>query len=167
MAALPLLKLSALFVKTIAKPLTNQLQTATKTRPRLADFFASCGNAVNYVYSRSNVIAAGHKFVGVKPLPRDQAIADGVSILSETIVVGFSTGVIIIDSMRSSRANAIKAEKAAEEKKQDAIALEQRFLELERKVEEARKERNSWILWRNDHELQKQKENEKRSTWWW
>ena len=165
MAALPLLKLSTLLVKTIAKPLASQLKSASATRPRLANFCASIGNSVHYIYSRANVIAAGHKFVGVKPLPAEQAVSDGISTLSEALVLGFSAGAVIIDALRSANSNALKAEKAAEEKRIAAEELEKRFLDLERKVEEARLERSSWLSLLNNNDQKVKTESNINNSW--
>jgi len=130
-AALPLLKLSTLAVKAIAKPLASRLKVEAAIRPRLREMCESLGNGVHYLYSRINVMASGHKFIGVKPLSPDQALADGISTLSESLVLGFSAVVIVVDYQRSAASNEAKAIKAAAEKQAEFERLESRFLALE------------------------------------
>jgi len=130
-AALPLLKLSTLAVKAIAKPLASRLKIEASVRPRLREACESLGNGVHYLYSRINVMASGHKFIGVKPLAPEQALADGISTLSESLVLGFSAVVIIVDYQRSAASNEAKAIKAAAEKQAEFERLESRFLALE------------------------------------
>ena len=96
-AGLPLLKLSTLLVKAIAKPLASGIKNEAKKYPTIDYVCVSAGNWVHYCYARINVAAMGYKFVGVKPLPHDQALSDGVSFLAEAFVIGFSAAVVVID----------------------------------------------------------------------
>jgi hypothetical protein len=165
-AGLPLLKLSALLVKTIAKPLASRLKVEAASRPALREFCEKIGNKVHYIYSRMNVVASGYKFVGVKPLAPEVALNDGISTLSETLVVGFSAFVVIVDYSRSATSNAEKAEKAAEDKRRTQEELEARFRALEdratameqraerrwfqrekERTDEAAKASSSWFWW--------------------
>jgi optic atrophy 3 protein len=133
-AGLPLLKLSTLLVKTIAKPIASRLKSASVRRPYLRRFYEGIGNGVHNMFARMNVVASGHRFVGVKPLPPDVALSDGISTMSEAFIVSFSAAVIIIDFSRSAASNAVKAEKAASEKRIEKELLEERFRGIEAKL---------------------------------
>jgi len=148
-AGLPLLKLGTLFVKTISKPLASRLKIEAQKRPLLGRMCQGVGDGIHYMYSRGNVVASGYKFVGVKPLPVQEAVSDGAGVIAEGLVVGFSVFAVVVESLRSAKSNAQKAEKAAEEKRREAEALEARFLKLEQLVEEARMERRQWFSRQN------------------
>jgi optic atrophy 3 protein len=165
-AALPLLKLSTLFVKTISKPLASRLKVEASKREGLRKFCQSIGDGVHYIYARGNVIASGYKFVGVKPLPEEQAISDGISTLSETVIVGFSAFVIIIDAMRTSKKNAAKEEKLKEKEWREREALEERFRTLEAQIgwlQEKENERNKSFLSRQQEKIEVKTKN--KSSW--
>lgn len=169
-AGLPLLKLSTLFVKTISKPLASRLKVEAKNRPLLGRLCQGVGDGWHYMNSRGNVVASGYKFVGVKPLPVLEAVNDGAGILAEGLVVGFSVFAVVVESRRSANSNAMKAEKAAEEKRRDAQALEERFLKLERLVEEARQERSQWFVTQKQRKSESESSTKQAGGWmagWW
>jgi hypothetical protein len=161
-AGLPLLKLSTLLVKTIAKPLGGYMKSKARQWPRLDTTMCWVGNSYHYANVRLNVLASGHRFISCKPLPHDVALKDGVSIFSEGLVLGFSAFVIITETARSTaKANAKaqreEAQKVAHEKEQDRerrdllkrlTRLEQvvgrRALEREKEREERRVKGRSW-----------------------
>ena len=113
-AGLPLLKLSTLLVKTIAKPLGRYMKNEAKYRPMLDRSFCSLANAIHYANVRVNVLASGYKFISLRPLPHDRALAEGVAIFSEGLVLGFSGLVIVVEFNRSAKKSAASAAKAAE-----------------------------------------------------
>ena len=67
-AGLPLLKLSTLLVKTIAKPLGRYMKNESKYYPLLDRSFSGLANAVHYTNVRVNVLASGYKFISLRPL---------------------------------------------------------------------------------------------------
>jgi hypothetical protein len=153
------LKLSTIAVKAIAKPLASRLKIEAAVRPRLREVCESIGNGVHYFYSRINVMATGHKFIGVKPLAPETALADGISTLSESLVLGFSAAVIIVDFQRSAASNEAKAAKAAAEKRAEFERLESRFLALEART--LAMERRAESRWFN---LESEKAREEREA---
>jgi hypothetical protein len=74
MAGLPLLKLSSLLIKTISKPLATRLKFEATRSPAFHRAGVYCGQTSHYLSSRINVFASGYKFLGVKPLPKDEAM---------------------------------------------------------------------------------------------
>jgi len=134
-AGLPLLKLSALLVKTISKPVGMFFKAQSQKEPRVAKFFMDVGQRMHYVQSRINVIASGYKFVGVKPLPNDQALNDGAGTMSELLVLSLSATIVIYEYQKSAikdrdKANALNAEKQAQR-----FLTEQRFKDIESRLQ--------------------------------
>ena len=140
-AGLPLLKLSTLLVKTIAKPLGRYMKNESKYYPLLDRSFSGLANAVHYTNVRVNVLASGYKFISLRPLPHDRALAEGVAIFSEGLVLVFSGLVIVVEFNRSAKKSAASAAKAAEkelahEREQDMqrAELDKRLTLLEQAV---------------------------------
>ena len=96
------------------------------TRPQFAEFCVTLGQFYHKINSRINVIASGYKFIGVKPLPTEQALNDGIGYISEMMVISFSATVIVIEYNRSENKNAEKAKKTAEKEALDKKTLEDR-----------------------------------------
>lgn len=134
MAGLPLLKLSSLLIKTISKPLATRLKFEASRLPAFYKASVRAGQASHYMSSRINVFASGYKFLGVKPLPVDEALDVGVSYLADGIVIFLGATVIIIEYKRGEAKNAVKAEKAAAKELADKLALEARFSDIEQKI---------------------------------
>jgi len=131
MAGLPLLKLSTLLVKTIAKPVAARMKVEASRRPAFHDICTSLGQRMHYLSSRLNVFASGYKFVGVKPLAVEQALNDGIGTISEALVLSISASVIIIEYRKSEAKAAKKSEIAAKEKSHEEEKLLNRFQAIE------------------------------------
>ena len=107
----------------------------SQKEPRLAKFFMDVGQRMHYVQSRINVIASGYKFVGVKPLPNDQALNDGAGTISELLVLSLSATIVIYEYQKSAikdrdKANALNAEKQAQR-----FLTEHRFKDIESRLQ--------------------------------
>jgi hypothetical protein len=140
-AGLPLLKLSTLLVKTVAKPLGKYLKNESKYYPWLDRTLCKFANAIHYTNVRVNVLASGYKFVSLRRLPHDKALSDGVSIFSEGLVLGVSGVVILVESARSAAKSEASAKKAIEKEKalneaqdRERAALDVRLTRLENAV---------------------------------
>ena len=134
MAGLPLLKLSALLVKTISKPVGMFFKAQAQKEPRAAAVFMSVGQRMHYVQSRINVFASGYKFVGVKPLPNEQALNDGVGTMSELLVLSLSATIVIYEYQKSAIKDRDKAAALNAEKQTQRFMQEQRFRDLEARL---------------------------------
>ena len=115
-AGLPLLKLSTLLVKTIAKPLGGYVKSKAKQFPILDRALYNFGNSYHYAFVRVNVLASGHKFISCRPLPHDQGLKDGTAMFSEGLVLGFSAFVILVETARSQAKAAASKQKLDDEK---------------------------------------------------
>ena len=134
MAGLPLIKLSALLVKTISKPVAAFMKAQAQKEKRLAEFFCLIGQSMHYVQSRINVIASGYKFVGVKPLPGDQALNDGVGTFSEILVLSISATLVIYEYDRGVKKDIVKNDKLSAEKAHQRYLTEARFQGIENRL---------------------------------
>ena len=136
MAGLPLLKLSSLLIKTISKPLGTRLKFEASRFPTFYKASVSVGQTSHYLSSRINVFASGYKFLGVKPLPADEAMEMGVSYLADGIVIFLGATIIVIEYTRGEIKNKLKAEKAAIAEAEFKSSLDERFTNIERKIQE-------------------------------
>ena len=134
MAGLPLLKLSSLLIKTISKPLGTRLKFEASRFPTFYAASVKIGQTSHYLQSRVNVLASGYKFLGVKPLPVDEAMEVGVSYLADGIIIFLGATIIIIEYSRNEAKNKIKAEKAAASEAENNANLEARFTVIEQKI---------------------------------
>lgn len=138
MAPLPMLKLAGLLVKTLAKPVANRLKVEAGKHPKLSAYIVYIGQFAHQISSRANVLAAGYRFLGVKPLLKEEALSKGVNFLSESLVFTVAGAVIVVEYARSEAKSAEKSAiaNAKEEAYRKAVsdrieALEQRISDLE------------------------------------
>lgn len=152
MAQIPVLKLTALFVKTIAKPVTSFMKSEASKHPTFSSLCANIGQVQHRLMSRINVLTSGYKFVGVKPLEHDVAFARGVELLAEVMVVSISGGIIMVEFWRSEKKAAIKSAQAAEKEARIEQELNERLAFLEGRLhgiemfldDEARAKLKAW-----------------------
>lgn len=83
--ALPLIKLSALFLKQVSKPVASRLKVEAQKSRRMHSVLCRLGEFSNQTQARVNVYAAGYRFVGMKPLPVEEALTTGITFVSESI----------------------------------------------------------------------------------
>eukprot|EP01035_Chromulina_nebulosa_P022791 gene22791-29510_t len=86
MSGLPLLKLAGLLVKQIAKPLSNRLKQQANKNERTNESLISFGQLLHRLSSRLTVFVSGYRFLGVKPLPNEEALSKAVVFISESVV---------------------------------------------------------------------------------
>eukprot|EP01038_Epipyxis_sp_PR26KG_P005329 gene5329-7395_t len=136
MAGLPLLKLAGLLVKQIAKPLAGRLKIEAGTNPSFKSFVVNVGQRVHEVLSRANVLVSGYRVLKIKPLPEQEAMDSGITIISESLVYIVSGTIIVLEYNRSEEKNAKKAKDTKE--KEDAFnkLLNERFQVLHSKIDE-------------------------------
>jgi len=166
MAQLPLLKLSGMFVKYMAKPVAARIKVEATKHPKTIGKWAEfLGQTAHQIEKRLNVLAAGYKFLGVKPLPQEEALNNGIGFISEGLVISITACIIIIEYKRSADSAAEKAVIAAAEKAESRRLLEARFTEIENRLNDielhaSREKRMSLESYR----LSRQKESENNSN---
>ena len=55
---------------------------------------------MHQVNSRINVMSAGYKFIGAKPLPDDIAMKDGSGMIAESIVFGVAGAIVVYEYVK-------------------------------------------------------------------
>jgi len=108
-------------------------------------------------------LASGYKFVGVKPLAADEALVKGVEYISEFLVIGASTTIIMIEFTRSENKNAIKAAQAKAKEERLDLALHTRLACIEAGIlgiesvldRQARRRLDAWKAENMGNEIQK------------
>lgn len=136
---LPFLKLGSLLLKTITKPLSSRLKFEAQRRPKFQAMCGWVGQWSHYVFTRINVFASGYKFIGVKPLPPNDAVDVGISYLSEGIVMGSAASIVIVEFDRGETKNKLKAEKQAAKEAAEKAELEARFRSIDERIQDVEK----------------------------
>ena len=70
----------------------------------------------------------------IHPLPHDRALAEGVAIFSEGLVLGFSGLVIVVEFNRSALKSAASAAKAAQKEAEHEAEQDRQRTELEKRL---------------------------------
>ncbi len=73
------------------------MKAEASKHPNFSKFCEAIGQFQHVVYSRVNVLASGHKFIGVKPLEFDKALSAGVEAVSEFTVLAISGTFILVE----------------------------------------------------------------------
>lgn len=123
-------------MKQLSKPLASQMKQWVKKNEQFADFCAQIGEFSHQVMSQISIRSAGLKVVTVKPLPREDAVADGVGYASEVFVFSIATSVLVYEYQKSEASNAQKALRAKDKEANFKIYLNSRFKEIDSKIAE-------------------------------
>lgn len=106
-------KVATLIIKTLVKPIANQLKKNAVHEGWFRDSCHWAGQVSNTVLTHVQLRSMGHKVKKIKPLPTDDAVKAGADIFAEAMVL--TTGMVVIGlevvrKMRADKAAAIKAE---------------------------------------------------------
>lgn len=134
MAGLPLLKLSGLLVKTVAKPVAARMKIEATKHPNFLKWVLFTGQSAHAISSRLTVMASGYKFMNVKPLPQEEALSKGINFLSEAFVFCIAGGIITFEYTRAEINNREKAVKAAEKEAGEKRLLDEKFAEIDHRL---------------------------------
>ncbi|KAJ1430281.1 optic atrophy 3 protein-domain-containing protein [Ochromonadaceae sp. CCMP2298] len=134
MAPLPMLKIAALALRTISKPLAARLMKQTKSHPLVSRICAIAGEYAHQITSRINIMASGYKVVTVKPLPKEDALNDGVGVISEVLVFSFAGFLVAYEYKITEDEKAMKSAKAAQIEADYKQSLQDRFDSLEKNI---------------------------------
>jgi hypothetical protein len=148
MAALPVMKLGGLFLKTLSKPFAKRLKNEGIKHPYLRETFAFTGESTHQLTARLTIWSAGFKVKNIKPLDREVAITRGADIFAECIVLGVASAVVFYDYNASKASSKAKdAEKLAELDEIDRVLcnrlteIENRLVEVEEELRNSERER--------------------------
>mmetsp|Transcript_2511 Transcript_2511/g.5300 ORF Transcript_2511/g.5300 Transcript_2511/m.5300 type:complete len:262 (+) Transcript_2511:21-806(+) len=131
MAPIPLVKVGVLVLRTIAKPVATRLMIDAKRHPTIEKLCVSVGQSFHQVSSRINILASGYRIVGIPPIPHEQALNDGVSIVSDVLVFCVAGTILWYEYNAAEHSAAIKAAAAQKEKDDAKQDLENRLSSLD------------------------------------
>ncbi|KAK9463867.1 optic atrophy 3 protein-domain-containing protein [Lipomyces oligophaga] len=103
------LKISALAIRTIAKPIANSVKARAKVH---GPFRRACIGVAQILHSSD--VRMRQKLLGsnvkIRPLNDAKAIEMGANFLSESVLFGVAAGVVIFETVRSSRKETARRE---------------------------------------------------------
>jgi len=135
--ALPLAKLAGLMVKTVSKPVANQLKFYAKNSERFERYYIALGNALHrlqvtvFRQSHGDVVTRRTK---VKDLPPEKALDAGAGFIGDAFVYLVAAGVTVYEYARGRAKEARKVQKQEEEKLKVEAEYDRRMSELERQL---------------------------------
>jgi optic atrophy 3 protein len=166
MAGLPLFKLGALLLRTLAKPVAKSLKERASSEsalvhppPRERECLAAhenfrgiviqVGNTLNQVQTQIEVRLLGHVPKNIKPLREDLAVAMGAEFLSEAFIFGVAAGVLIVEVARQNDSKNRELEHKAKTEADKAAAREARFKAVEKSLSrlDSRLDKLEKVLW--------------------
>eukprot|EP00753_Platysulcus_tardus_P019740 PLAT7489.1.p2 GENE.PLAT7489.1~~PLAT7489.1.p2 ORF type:complete len:168 (+),score=30.99 PLAT7489.1:8-511(+) len=136
MAALPFAKLGALLLKQLSKPVAKQLSARAAESDLFRSLCIGLGRITNQGTWRMQMSLMGHKAAKVKRLTDIEAVQRGTAVLSEIIIIGVGSGIIITEYNRSARKAEAKEGRLQRERAVREAEMEMRFSRLEQSVAE-------------------------------
>ncbi|CAA6668213.1 unnamed protein product [Spirodela intermedia] len=129
---LPLVKLGALAMKTVSKPIASRLKMEAGRHPQFRSFIISMAQANHRISTNMQRRLYGHSTdVEIRPLNEEKAVQAATDLIGEIFVFLVAGGAVIFEVQRSARSEARKEEM----RRQELDALKQRDEELAREVE--------------------------------
>lgn len=123
-------KVATLVVKTLVKPVANQLKKNAVHEGWFRDSCHWAGQVSNTILTHVQLRSMGHKVKKIKPMPTDDAVKAGADLFAEGMVLSTGMVAIGVEVVRKARSDAA----AAEKKIRDEILLkEKKELKLQEK----------------------------------
>lgn len=122
-------------MKTLSKPLTNRLKKEAKRFKNFSNVCVSVGQLTHQFSSRATALASGFRVKEINPLPEEEALARGISFVSETFLFLVAGGIIVIEFNRSEEKNAQKAAAAKQKEEEFRQYLEERFAAVDTRMQ--------------------------------
>lgn len=136
--AVPVAKLGALLIRTLAKPVVNIIKRQTAEHPTFKRFCVNAGRRYNGVVVALNTRLLGHQAKEVKVLPEAAAITMGAEVFGETLIFAIGGSVLWWEVARQQEKHAQDMEKKQQLHAAKEEARTVRFSVLESDVAELR-----------------------------
>ena len=94
MAAVPVLKLAGLLLRTVSKPMAKVLQREAVNSSLLRNSVASVGQVSHYMTTYLNILASGHRSIKIRRLSEEKAIALGSELVGEGFIFAVAGAVV-------------------------------------------------------------------------
>ncbi|KAI5958326.1 hypothetical protein KGF57_002682 [Candida theae] len=95
------LKITALLVRTISKPISKAISTQAKNNETFRQYCISFANKLHKTDVKLRMNLLGEKKIRVRPLNDNKAIEQGAAFISETFIFSVAGGLIFYEAYRS------------------------------------------------------------------
>lgn len=95
------LKITALLVRTILKPISKAISTQAKNNETFRKYCISFANKLHKTDVKLRMNLLGEKKIRVRPLNDNKAIEQGAAFISETFIFSVAGGLIFYEAYRS------------------------------------------------------------------
>ncbi|GAB5591508.1 hypothetical protein Unana1_06408 [Umbelopsis nana] len=95
------LKLGALLVRTLAKPVANSIKTQAKQHASFREFCISVAQISHRMEMNMKMKFLGYRKEVIRPLNDTKAIEAGANFLSESFIFGVAASIILAENWRS------------------------------------------------------------------
>ena len=126
--------MGTLLLKTVSKPIANQIKQQAKGHPVFQKFCIATGQQWSSFTTRMNMRVLGHRIKQVKPLSESAAVARGADFLGDAFVYTVATTALLIEYSRSRRESQKKAAEKAIRQAQKREALKKELAEMNEKI---------------------------------
>ena len=122
MAALPITKLAALLIKTLAKPMAKSLKESAKNHASVSSLLVSIGEVSHQATARLSIVSThGLRVKKIPSLDTNKALDRGADIFGEGIILGVASGILVFEYTTS----ATKTKKKEETKMAELDAIDE------------------------------------------
>ncbi|XP_062105907.1 OPA3-like protein [Humulus lupulus] len=129
---LPVVKLGALAIKTICKPIANRLKKEAGLHPKFRNLIIKLAQTNHRLTTQMQRRIYGHATdVEIRPLYEEKAVQAAADFLGELFVFSVAGAAVIFEVQRSARSEARKEEL----RKQELQEMKQRDDDIEREIE--------------------------------
>jgi len=125
------IKVGGLLIKTLTKPLANQIKSQAARPGWIRNVCLRYGRLHHNIESRAVLRLAGHHAKSIKPVTEDAAVSIGANVFSELFVFTTAGVILVLEIKKKERddeAAKIKKEEVAAKEKAD---IENRFRAIE------------------------------------
>lgn len=132
MVVLPVVKLGALALKTLSKPIASRIKHQASLHPKFRQLIINLAQANHRFTTTMQRRVYGHATnVEIRPLNEEKAVQAAVDLLGELFVFSVAGAAVIFEVQRSSRSEAKKEEL----RRQELEAIKQRSDDLARQID--------------------------------
>ncbi|VDB84540.1 unnamed protein product [Peniophora sp. CBMAI 1063] len=107
-------KIGTLLIRTLAKPISNQIKAQVKNHERFRKMCVSLAQTMHRSEIRLRTKLLGEPARNVRPLSEAKAIDNGANFLAEGFLFSVAAGLIVAESWRSSRSESKRREGVAD-----------------------------------------------------
>lgn len=131
MAPLPVIKLAAVLLKEVSKPLAAEIKRRAQEHAAAKRVAIVMGRWWEGMSQRAEIFVRGHRVKELKPINDAHALTVGADLISQSFLLSTAIGLIMLEYWRSSSASAKAAEVQREEKAVRRAAKEVRLAAIE------------------------------------